>query len=137
MLRSSDARQEGNLGSYCWDFEGGGQCADTFGYNFPRADATPSGRAARIRIRRNHKPSSARLHAWRHVDEDGQPQGDGWRVARDIKKRARDGRTVYDIVFRLPKKPGHLYLSLFARWRPREGRYGAGDASYDFHLKLR
>lgn len=137
VLRSGEARQAGNLGTYCWESKRSGTCVDTSGYGFPRGEIVASGRKARIRIRRDHKPSHESLHAWRHADEEGEPQGDGWGVPHRIHRRTWDGRTVYDIIFRLPKKEGHLYLSLFARWKAREGRFGQGDASYAFHLKLR
>lgn len=137
VLRSGDARQRGNLGTFCWSEEGGGQCVDTSGYGFPFGEDVGAGRRVRIRVRRDQKPENTHLHAWRHVDDEREPQGDGWGIPHRVKKRTWGDRTVYDIIFRAPNKGEHAYLSLDADFDVRPGKFGAGDANYNYHLRLR
>ena len=140
-LRSGHVRQAGRLGTYCWSWEwetgGSGGCFDQEGDDFQPARLARVDRRARLRIRRDVKPTRVSLHAWRHVDEDEQPIGRGRNVSKRVKKRTRNGRTRYDVIFHLPKKPGHLYLKLWADWTKQDFEFGRGDAEYLFHLKLR
>lgn len=148
-LVSGDTIQWGNLGTYCWSYSdpgeagGTGMCADTFGYDWPRAKPAQAGARVRIRFRIGGCPNSGTMRWWAVVDADGRPVGSGETVAYRERPMRRNGAVVAcRLVFRLPERVGHFYLDLFVDWDDSYrfadgGTGGGGDAQYNFHLKLR
>ena len=127
--------QTGQLGSFCWSFEGGVICSSSV-WDFPNRELrVEPGREAKIRIKHPAAIERATLHGWRRVSgqEYGEvPVGDGrrFRVAID-PNRAGGERTGWTLSFRLPSREGPLYLELGVSWVRR------GDASYTFSLDMR
>lgn len=133
-LRSAGVHQKGNLGTYCWTRGNMGVCADAFGHDWPRARRHPGDRPARIKVGRGFRPFQVHLRGYRHLDENRQPKGDGFKLATRVTKRKVDGRLRYFIRFRVPDKSGHLYLGLWTHLADETGE--RGDVFYDFHLKI-
>lgn len=134
-LQAGGLRQQGGRGTYCWSFKGGFVCADYFSYRWPRAKTTQADQNARIKIRRGFKPETSNLHAYRHVDEDGYPTGDGWGVPHEVRKQTVNGRTRYFLHFHIMKKEGDYYLTLDTDLA--EKNHESGDVTYFFHLDLK
>lgn len=141
-LTARNVEQAGQLGSYCWSHatEDPGVherlCVDSI-FTWPRAQRTRAGRPARIRIFKTTAPEDLNLRAWRKVDENNFPVGDGRDLTYAMKQDTVDGRTVLDVAFRLPPRPGHLYIEMFGTWQDTEGGETLQDAFWHFHLRLR
>lgn len=134
MLKAGDVKQEGMRGDFCWGADAGQVgCTGPLDYDWPRAVRTETGILVRIRIRRNDKPDDLDLTYWREVGEDGQPVEPGQQFEYRLVQRERDSGAVWDVRFRLPEEPGHLYLDMTGRWRDKND---GGEASYWFHLRL-
>lgn len=135
ILKVGGLQQKGVHGSYCWSHKGSTFCADYFESRWPRAKTTNADRNARIKICCGFEPRRSHLHVYRHVDEDGYPTGDGWRVPHEVRKRTKNGRTRYFLYFHITKKEGHYYLSLDTNLAKKNA--GRGDVPYFFHLNLK
>lgn len=145
ILKAPHSWQRGVLGTHCWSWvdrgsdEGTGFCADAFGHSFPEPDTTAAGGRARFRMWAPRRPAEVSIMAWREVDGEGQPVGEGSEVPFVLRRHFKDGELVaFDAKFDLPDESGELYLWLFAKWeeiRYPHGR-GEGDGSWDFHLTL-
>lgn len=126
-LYSYRARQRGRQGSYCWD----GVCADSIP-GIPRGEQAAIKDAAVIRFGIDVAPDDTTLARYSELDGLGRPAGD----PRPVRHRVRpvDGRrrNGYEVVFRLPKRRGPVYLSLQARWEGED----RGDSTWFFHLDL-
>ncbi|HWC32436.1 MAG TPA: hypothetical protein VG709_04840 [Actinomycetota bacterium] len=115
----------------CWATGSGGFCADGTP-SFGRAIRAQPTRGARIRIPHPAAIEDVDLHGWaRNPDPDWE-----FRRAREFRVRRRalssDGeRTGWLLLFRLPRREGHLYLHLSLEWRHR------GDLFGTFHALLR
>lgn len=133
-LQVGGLRQQGARGPRCWTSGRRTECADFSSYRWPRAKTTHANRNARIKIRRGFRPETSRLHAYRHVDDDGNPAGDGWGVPHEVRKRTKNGRTRYFLHFHITKKEGNYYLSLDTDLAEKNGQ--SGEVSYFFHLEL-
>lgn len=126
-ITARDVAQKGLQRSYCW----GGMCADYMA-GWPPADRGWTRSRARIRIRLADEPDEVDLSWWPAVDEDGFPQGDARSLrVRIVPQPAEGTPTAYDLRFRLPRRRGHAYIALFARWD------AYGDSSWTYHLRLR
>ncbi len=140
-LVSATTTQRGQLGTYCWTRATGEpglfgtQCVDTT-QDFPRARPAWSGRKARVRLYKAQIPKQLRIHRWREVERNGTPRGPGQSVSHELVKRTVDGDVIYDAVFRLPHRKGHLYLEIFGKWDDVEGSANDQDAVWTFHLTL-
>jgi hypothetical protein len=141
-LKSRESSQKGQLGSYCW-IKGTGEpglflseCADAT-WNFPRAREARTARKARIRFYKAQPPKILKLRRWRELNPGGSPRGRERLIHHELSKRTVDGEVVYDAVFRLPRKDGHVYLDAFAKWDDIEGSGSEQDASWTLHLKLK
>lgn len=135
-LQVGGLRQKGDRGAYCWSYRNRGTCVDFFSYDWPPADRTKGDRRARIKVRKGYRPSRVDLRAYRHVDEDGNPTGDGWGLREKVRKHTIDGKTRWYIHFHIATKPGHYYLNLDTDLSDDTGARG-DDVQYTFHLKLR
>lgn len=124
------AYQDAELGNYCWD----GVCVDRRP-TFPRPDKAGTGNRAHFQVLFAERPDDFGLEAFRELDEFGRPAG----KSRPIDARLKPVRYIrsvpsygYEVVFRLPRRPGHLYLAGFARWEGLD----RGDVSWFSHLRL-
>ena len=142
-LIARDVEQAGRLQSYCWTSAGEEEgvyqtiCVDAI-FTWPQGQATDAGKKARIRIFKTTAPGELSLHAWRKVDENRFPVGDGRRLPTEVRRSTVDGTTVFDVIFTLPTRPGHLYLEMFGTWEDTEAPdHPRQDAFYHFHLRLR
>lgn len=131
MLLSYAARQRAMFGSYCWD----GVCVDRRP-TFPRAENAGTGDHAHFRILYRERPDDVSLTAFRKLDEFGRPTGEGRAISGQIEPvREFQGAPVaaWEVRFRLPKRPGALYLVGSAVWDGLD----RGDVSWFLHLRLR
>ena len=133
-LRSAGVHQKGVRTTYCWTRANHAVCVDYFGHSWPRARRHPGDTGARIKIGRGFRPFKVHLRGYRHLDENRQPKGDGFKIATRITKHPVDGRMRYFIRFRVTDKRGHLYLGLWTHLADETGE--RGDVFYDFHLKI-
>lgn len=125
------ARQIARFGNYCWD----GLCVDRRP-SFPRADEAGAGDQAHFRILYAARPDGVALTAFRELDEFGRPAGNGRSVDGDLEPvREFSGAPIsaWELRFRLPERPGHLYLTGSAVWEGLD----RGDVSWFAHLRLR
>ena len=121
--------QKGKQGSYCWP-TGPGEftCADAVP-SYPRVDRVAEGSKLRVRISESQKPRDLDLTAYRRVNANDVPVGDGQNLRYDWERVRRNGKTVaWEAVFRVGQPNRHYYLSAFGRWKK-------ADASWDFHVK--
>ena len=133
-LKAGTERQQGQRGDFCWGAdEGQVGCTGPLDYEWPPAIVAAPGIQVRIRLRRNDKPDNLDVTYWREVGEDGQPADPGQQFDHRLVKRERESGVVWDVRFRLPEEPGHLYIDLTGRWRDNND---GGEASYWFHLRL-
>ncbi|HYN36759.1 MAG TPA: hypothetical protein VEV82_07240 [Actinomycetota bacterium] len=136
ILQVGGLRQEGRRGNFCWEYEQGAQCSlYTPRFRWPEAKTTDADQDARIKIRRWFEPETSRLHAYRHVDRDGRPTGDGWIVPHEVRQRTIDGRIRYFLYFHVTKKEGNYYLAFHMDLA--EKNHESGDVTYFFHLDLK
>ena len=133
-LRSAGVHQKGIRTTYCWTSGRRGVCVDYFGHDWPRARRHPGDTGARIKVGRGFRPSSVHLRGYRHLDENRQPKGEGFKIATRVTHHEVDGRRRYFIRFHVPPRSGHLYLGLLTDLSDESGE--RGDAYYDFHLKI-
>jgi hypothetical protein len=131
LVVSYGTRQITRFGNYCWD----GLCVDRRP-SFPRAAQMGAGDVVHFRIQHHDRPDGAALTAYRELDELGRPAGPGRSVdARLRPVREFQGAPVgaWELKFRLPRRPGHLYLGASAAWEGLD----RGDVSWFAHLRVR
>ena len=133
-LRSAGVHQKGNLGTYCWTSGNTGVCADTVGYDWPRARRHPGDTRARIKIGRGFRPRNISLQGFWRVGDDHQPTGDGFKLDTRVTKRRIDGRLRYSIRWHVPDRHKDLHLVLGLDLFDESGE--RGDAYYTFHLEI-
>jgi hypothetical protein len=129
-IRSYDTYQRAQRGSSCWD----GLCVDRIP-TFPRADDAGTGNRAHYRIKFPERPDSFSLAIYRELDQYGRPTGEATTVDATLSPvRLYQGAQIssYEAVFRLPKRPGDIYLVGTGSWAGDE----RGDASWFSHLEL-
>ena len=129
VLKTTGVRQEGNLGSYCWQEGTQGGCYVTFGFAWPSLQAAEAGDKARVVIKYSGKPTGLALDYWRSVDGDGNPEGESRSLEYRLEAGTVRGKKVWIARFRLPGTEGHFYMRAFGQWKQ-------GDGFYDFHLDL-
>lgn len=135
VLKATGVHQKARIGSYCWSWDNGdgsgsAQCADYFGYRWPRAQRGMRAGEATITIRHPEQPTQVDYTYWRRVDEEGFPRGEGQTLAYALAPRSVGDEMVWDVSFVLPDYHGRFYLSGHLQW-------DNGDASYYSKLRLR
>ena len=141
VLTAGRAEQRGQLGTHCWTSAGEepGEyqtiCAD-YMWTFPDAVRAPAGGEATITIYKTTAAEELDIRRYRHIGDSGHPEGDGKEVDYKVAPASVDGKTVYEVTFTLPSRPGHMYLDLFGIWQDTEGADQPQDANYTFHFKL-
>lgn len=130
-----DTVQRGSRHSYCW----GEFCGETVGYAFPEPRRVPAGRSARIRIWSDLPIRRADLDGWRRARptvEGPEPAGRELDLKIGVHPVVREGELRGRVVtFRLPQRPGDLWLDLTIRW-PNDDLGRRRSASYSFALEL-
>ena len=141
-LISGTTEQRGRQGSYCWTREGPDPdtyeqlCVDMVP-GWPDVKRARAGRRARIRIFKPTAPRDVGVSVWRDVDRNDVPQGEQRMLAYSVDPAVVNGNRVHDVRFRLPRRPGHLYIELFATWPDQQGSDTRQDSFFQFHLRLR
>lgn len=129
-VRSYDAFQKAERGSYCWD----GVCVDRRP-TFPKVEVAGTRNRAHYRVMLRERPDSFSLSGYRQLDEFGNPTGAPIQLDSTLEPvRLYRGAPIssFEAVFRLPRQPGDLYLVGTASWEGDE----RGDASWFSHLQL-
>ena len=126
-LYSYSARQRGQPGNHCWD----GVCVDRIPA-FPAPEKGSIKNDALIRFGISERPADTALTFYREVDEFGRPAGAGRPIDHRVHRIDRRSNSGYEVRFNLPRRTGHAYLALQARW-PGDDK---GDAGWFFHLRL-
>lgn len=105
---------------------------------FPEVDRVTAGSKLRVRVSKAQRPDSFVVAAYRAVDENGQPVGEGRPLKRSLERVVRDGRTVaWDAVFSVHRPGRDYYLISEGHWKDREGCGGDQFAFWGFHVKTR
>ena len=102
---------------------------------FPNGVRVPEDSELRIRIRKSQHPKEFELTAYRRVDRDEYPIGDGRELPVTLERVMRNGETVaWDAVFQVKVPDRHYYLYAFGVWRDVRGN-GDQDASWTYHVR--
>ncbi len=89
-----------------------------------------------MRIFKSQRPDSFEIAAYRTVDENGQPSGQGRLLNRSLERVVRDGKTVaWDAVFFVNRPGRDYYLISEEHWQDREGCGADQYAYWSFHVK--
>ncbi len=106
---------------------------------FPETDTVAAGAKLRVRVSKAQRPDSFLVAAYREIDENGNPSGEGRMLKRTLERVVRDGKTVaWDVVFTVKGTSRDYYLIAEGHWQDREGCGGNDQfASWSFHVKTR
>ena len=80
-----------------WVYPSGGLCANEntiYRTRFPETDRVAAGSQLRVRIFKVQNPDSFAVWAYRTLDENEEPAGEGRLLRRTLERVARDGKTV-------------------------------------------
>lgn len=117
----------------------GGGCvtqATIYRTRFPEADSVPAGTELSVRVSKAQRPDSFEVVAYKALDENGEPAGDGRPLKRSLERVVRGGETVaWDAVFTV-KNPGRdYYLVSEGHWQDSDGCRGDQFAFWSFHVR--
>jgi len=105
---------------------------------FPETDRVAAGSRLRVRVSKAQRPDSFQVAAYRTVDEEGEPSGEGRLLKRSLEPVTVDGRTVaWDAVFSVNRPGRDYYLISEGRWQDSEGCQNEQFASWSFHVETR
>ena len=105
---------------------------------FPETDGVAAGSRLRVRISKAQRPDSFEIAAYRAVDSEGTPIGEGRMLNRTLDRVVRDGKTVaWDAVFSVNGPGRDYYLISEGHWQEREGCGGDQYAFWSFHVQTR
>jgi hypothetical protein len=105
---------------------------------FPYTDSVVAGAKLRVHISKRQKPDSFEIAAYRTVDENGQPSGEGRLLKRTLERVVVDGKTVaWEAVFSVKRPSRDYYLIAEGLWKDREGCGNEQFAYWSFHVKTR
>ncbi len=103
---------------------------------FPETDSVAPGSKLRVRISKAQRPDTFKISAYRTVDENGMPVGEGRLLERSLKRVVSDGKTVaWSAVFSVNRPDRDYYLVSEGHWQDREGCGGDQYAFWSFHVK--
>jgi hypothetical protein len=146
LMKGATVLQTGRAGSSCWTSydEGSGNwvslCVDTI-YTFPHADdLLRAGTKLHIRLNKPQRPESFVVTAYEGFDREQMvPIGEGRRLATNLRRVERDGKTVgWDVFFRVNQPDRHYYLAPGGTWKRVPGTHiSYGDGTWFFHVKTR
>ena len=138
-LRVGGGSQRGSTIGFCWAVPNDTglyreSCADSAGYQWDRPMRVKARRMARLILPRDQRPDVLEFFYSRDVDRRGRPERPHRRLGHGLSTLELQGRKAYVARFRLPKKPGPLYLVFRARWDDRG--LGGGSATWTFRLRV-
>jgi hypothetical protein len=146
LMKGATVLQTGRTGSSCWtSYEEGsgnwvGLCVDKI-YTFPHAgDLLRAGTKMHIRLNKSQQPESFVITAYEGFDREQMgPIGEGRRLATNLRRVERDGKTVgWDVFFRVNQPDRHYYLTTGGTWKRVPGTHiSYGDGTWFFHVKTR
>jgi hypothetical protein len=130
------------VGESSWDrLTGDDECLNVstiYRMRFPETDRVAAGSKLRVRVSKEQRPDSFEVAAYRTLDEEGEPSGEGRLLKRSLKPVTVDGRTVaWDAVFSVNRPDRHYYLVSEGRWQDSEGCGNEQFAYWSFHVKTR
>ncbi len=130
------------VGESSWDqLTGDDECLNLstiYRTRFPEADRVAAGAKLRVRVSKAQRPDSFEVAAYRTVDEEGEPSGEGRLLKRSLKPVTVDGQTVaWDAVFSVDRPGRDYYLVSEGRWQDSEGCHNEQFASWSFHVETR
>lgn len=140
LVTSTEQRlQEGLLASNCWMQRRRDRyvqhCADA-SWQFPPPTAVASGIfELRLLTLKDQRPRDVLLKAWRAIDKDQQPIGDGEEIEVEVRRKRLDNGSVAYLLRGTTYVVGDLYLWAFARWRDEEGSDFVQDAAWTYHVR--
>ena len=125
-----------------WDWRVGDDLCENvstfYSTRFPETDSVAAGSKVRVRIFKSHRPDSFEIAAYRALDENGQPSGQGRLLNRSLERVVRDGKTVaWDAVFFVHRPDRDYYLISEGHWQDRHGCGADQYAYWSFHVKTR
>ncbi len=107
-------------------------------YRFPESNGVAAGSKLRVRILKSQRPDSFEIAAYRTVDENGEPSGEGRLLNRTLERVVSDGKTVaWDARFSVKSPSRDYYLVTEGHWKDREGCDTDQFAFWSFHVKTR
>jgi hypothetical protein len=107
-------------------------------YRFPETNGVAAGSKLRVRIFKAQRPDSFEIAAFRTVDENGEPSGEGRLLNRTLERVVSDGKTVaWDAVFSVNRPNRDYYLVTKGHWKDRAGCGTDQFAYWSFHVKTR
>lgn len=105
---------------------------------FPETDSVAAGSELRVRISKAQRPDSFGIAAYKAVDGNGAPVGEGRPLKRSLERVVRGGETVaWDALFSVNRPARDYYLISEGHWRDREGCGGDQFAFWSFHVETR
>ena len=105
---------------------------------FPEADTVGAGGKLRVRVAKAQRPDSFEVAAYRALDENGEPAGEGQTLSRTLERVVRGGKTVaWDAVFSVKEAGRDYYLVSEGHWRDSQGCRGDQFAFWSFHVQTR
>ncbi len=123
-----------------WDRPAGdNECVNVNAFyttRFPETDRVAAGAKLRVRIVKSQRPDSFEIAAYRKVDENGAPSGQGRLLNRTLERVVRDGKTVaWDAIFSVNGADRDYYLISEGHWQDRDGCGADQFAYWSFHVK--
>lgn len=122
-----------------WNQPSGDLCENestVYRTRFPETDGVAAGTRLRVRIFKAQRPDSFEIVAYRAVDAEGTPVGEGRLLNRALERVVRDGKTVaWDAVFSVKGADRDHYLVSEGHWRDREGCGRDQYAFWSFHVE--
>jgi hypothetical protein len=105
---------------------------------FPEVDRVAASSKLRVRVSKAQRPDSFVVAAYRALDEEGEPIGEGRLLKRTLEPVTVDGQTVaWDAVFSVNRPGQDYYLVGGGSWQDSEGCQNEQFASWSFHVKTR
>ena len=119
---------------------GGNECVNEsaiYRTRFPEADIVAAGAKLRVRVSKAQRPDSFEIAAYRAVDAEGTPIGEGRLLNRTLGRVVRDGKTVaWDAAFSVNGSGRDYYLISEGHWQDREGCERDQYAFWSFHARI-
>ena len=105
---------------------------------FPETDTVGAGSKLRVRVSKAQRPDSFQIVAWRGLDVNGEPAGEGQPLSRTLERVVRGGKTVaWDAEFSVEEAGRDYYLVSEGHWRDSQGCRGDQFAFWSFHVQTR
>ena len=111
-----DRIQRAHLAASCWPGKDGAVgCGETQPMTWPKVDRVTKGARLRVRIRWWREPKGVFVDSYRSIGRNGRPRDRGKDIRSTKRRRRIDGRTVWDVIFRLRATREHFVKVLIQR----------------------